>query len=299
MKKIYFALLFLILAFSPSHSLSQYEENSPVYYSQTVSIDGHILVTIEVLDIMKTCYDWGIHYGYVVRITSTSITNTPYNMTYNIYLYGADGHSYGTSNILSNTNESNVYTSFNNGFQLSCSDVGIPTGDACHDYCDNFSVWDGNPIDFEIDYWGTSNGTVEDDFVTHLNVDLLDFNVSHKNGANVIEWKVDKNNENTIDYYTIDYSNNGYNWSELGKTTYSISDSYMYLHREYSQENYYRLNSVNFDGEKEFIKIGYIKNNSMSLDYKLYDILGHEVNKNQKGLILKRYSNGVVEKIFN
>lgn len=74
-----------------------YDQNSPAYYAGTVIVNNNVQVTVEVLGIVKTCNSWGFHYGFVVRVKSQSMNNTPYNLTYNLYFYSSSnpGHAYG------------------------------------------------------------------------------------------------------------------------------------------------------------------------------------------------------------
>lgn len=274
-----------------------YDQNSPAYYAGTVIVNNNVQVTVEVLGIVKTCNSWGFHYGFVVRVKSQSMNNTPYNLTYNLYFYSSSntGHAYGGAYQLSNTSENNIYQVFNNGFQVNCTNM---TGAQCMQRCENFTVLDANPTSFRMDYWAP-NGSVTGNLGTPLNITLKDFSLQNKNGANLVHWSVDKKSETGIDHYLLERSNDGYNWTELDNVSPGTSDTYNYTDRTYGGEiNYYKLSTVNFEGTTEVLRIGYINDGQLSSDFKLYNMYGYEVDEYYKGVVIKRYSNGSVEKFF-
>ena len=114
-----------------------------------------------------------------------------------------------------------------------------------------------------------------------------------------MHWSVDKKSETGIDHYLIERSNDGYNWTELDNVSPGTSDTYNYTDRTYGGEiNYYKLSTVNFEGTTEVLRIGYINDGQLSSDFKLYNMYGYEVDEYYKGVVIKRYSNGSVEKFF-
>lgn len=293
--------LFIYLIIFTATSLQSvsfgYDQNSPAYYSGTVTANGNVQVTVEILDVVKTCNSWGFHYGFVVRIKSQSLNNTPYNLTYNLYFYSSSnsGHAYGGAYQLSNTSENNIHTIFNNGFQVNCSNM---TGAECMQRCQNFTVLDANPTSFRIDYW-SPNGSSTGNMVTPLNTVLTDFSTHNQKGVNTVNWSVDKKSESGVDYYLIERSEDGFNWAVLDQISTGTGNSYSYTDRTYgSPVNYYKLSTVNFDGTADLLKIGYISDELQSADFKLYNLYGYEVDEYYKGVVIKRYSNGSVEKFF-
>lgn len=290
-----FLLFSLIITFS-SKSLIAQAGGQPIF-SSTIALNGSVNIRVDIIDIVKTCNPWGFHYGFVIRVRSKSTTNSPYNITYQVRITSStkSGHAYAGNFTLTNTNEDNIYTVFNNSFQVNCAVYG---SQECNDLCENYSAIDANPTNVNINYWGTSGGNNDGSFVTPLNINLTDFKIFNQNKTNIIEWKVDKSGEKEIDYYIVNHSKDGYEWREVEQIQKSSMSVYQSIDRLYDIENYYKVQSVNYDGEIKDLKIGYIKNDKLNLSYELYDILGNEVNEYHRGLTLKRYSNGEVEKIY-
>ncbi len=290
-----FLLFSLVITFSSKSLIAQ--AGGQPFYSGTVVLNGGVNVRVDIIDIVKTCNSWGFHYGFVVRIRSNSTNNSTYNITYNIYITSStrQGEAYGGAFQLRSTSEDNTYTVFNNGFQVNCTSGN---SQQCINMCNNFSVVDANPTNFRINYWGSSNGNANGNLVTPLNINLTAFKIFNQNKTNIVEWKVDKSGEKEIDYYIVNHSKDGNEWREVEQIQKSSMSVYQSIDRLYDIENYYKVQSVNYDGEIKDLKIGYIKNDKLNLSYKLYDILGNEVNEYHRGLTLKRYSNGEVEKIY-
>ncbi len=289
-------LTLIVSAFSILSNPVFSQGNEPIL-SSTVLLNGNVSVRVDIIGIVKTCHDWGFHYGYVVRIRSNSTTNSPYNITYNLYIHSSSnsGHAYGGAYTLSNTSQDNIQTIFNNGFEVQCNGM---TAAQCHNRCNNFTVFDGNPTSFTIDYWGSSGGSNNGSFVTPLSTHLVDFKVYSNNKSNIVDWEVEKNSEKNFDYFIVAQSNDGFNWNDIEYVQKSSTSKYQVFDRMNGNENYYQLKGVNFEGKQEMLDIGYINNDKSNLTFQLYDMIGNEVDQLQKGITIKKYSNGEVEKIY-
>lgn len=88
-----------------------------------------------------------------------------------------------------------------------------------------------------------------------LPVDLTDFSVICKNGISSLHWETAS--ESNSDYFSVQKSHDGSNWSEIGTVkaqgNTSHTTSYSLIDEEYSRNDivYYRLHQFDFDGENE------------------------------------------------
>lgn len=108
--------------------------------------------------------------------------------------------------------------------------------------------------------------------------------------------------ENNVNYYELEYSNNGIEWQTLGKTyaTNLTFNRYQVEHQFEYHENYYRLLTYDFDGTSSKSKeIIYILNRKQSHPIKIYNLIGQEVDTNYKGLVIYQYEDGSTVKRLN
>ena len=132
----------------------------------------------------------------------------------------------------------------------------------------------------------------------NLPIELLDFVGENLNKSNVLSWTTFSELDN--DFFTIEYSTDGYNFENIGLVNgagnSSGSNEYEFIHSDYRNEiNYYRLLQTDFNGmtnKSELISI----DNSEKLKEILMttNLIGQEVNENYKGLVVIIYTDGTI-----
>lgn len=148
---------------------------------------------------------------------------------------------------------------------------------------------------------GTQTITVNTCLST-LPVELTSFSGKNVDGANILEWQVEK--ETNVNFFTVETSTNNKNWHSVstlqGRGTASTPKKYYCYDNNFEAGyNYYRLSITNLDGSTEILKTIQIKNNTETDQVvKVMNYLWQEVDENYKGLIIKVYSSGKTEKSF-
>jgi uncharacterized repeat protein (TIGR02543 family) len=139
---------------------------------------------------------------------------------------------------------------------------------------------------------------------TALPVELVDFTakVIDENRMVLLEWVTASEINN--DYFTLEKSHNGYDWTVLatvegsGNSTSSIH--YNYEDRQPFQGiSYYRLKQTDFDGNSEYFNIRSVElgGSGKELLYRV-NTLGQKVDETFKGMVLLHYSDGSTVKII-
>lgn len=245
MKKVLFSFVFLVLSISSAFAVTS---------KSTVLLNNDIELTVEIIAVKTNCYNWGYHYGEIANFKSKSLTNSPYNITFNINVFSGLGNgysSYGGNYNLSTGNPA-IYNKviFNNGKQ-----VNYPNKTICKD----LTLTDINLINFSIDYWGSVGGNMKGNFnVGTLPIELLSFTATAATNQVNLAWITasEKNN----DYFTIERTLDGLTFEEVirvqGQGNSSIKTSYEYTDtRPLSGVSYYRLKQTDFNGESEVFKV--------------------------------------------
>ncbi|MDD2981841.1 MAG: hypothetical protein PHQ74_00500 [Crocinitomicaceae bacterium] len=245
MKKVLFSFVFLVLSISSAFAVTS---------KSTVLLNNDIELTVEIIAVKTNCYNWGYHYGEIANFKSKSLTNSPYNITFNINVFSGLGNgysSYGGNYNLSTGNPA-IYNKviFNNGKQ-----VNYPNKNLCKD----LTLADINLIDFSIDYWGSVGGNVKGNFnVGTLPIELLSFTATAAKNQVNLTWITasEKNN----DYFTIERTVDGLTFEEVGKVAgqgnsslkneYTFSDT-----RPKNGISYYRLKQTDYNGESEYFEV--------------------------------------------
>ena len=134
-----------------------------------------------------------------------------------------------------------------------------------------------------------------------LPIELISFDVISDGIFNILNWKTATEFNNN--YFTIEKSFDGLEWKELCKVNGNGSSTSInnYSHRDLITNKtiiYYRLSQTDYDGTDKYYQIIYIDN---SIDekkiQKVFNILGIEVDKNSKGILILQYSDGSVKKV--
>lgn len=125
-------------------------------------------------------------------------------------------------------------------------------------------------------------------------VDFLYFNVD----CNHIEWSTASETNN--DFFTIDYSKNNKNWTEIieepgaGNSNEKIS----YIIEVENQSGYYRLMQTDFDGTTEYLEIKYLNCTDNENKPIYINLFGSRIldMKNYSGFYLEIYGKKVIKK---
>jgi hypothetical protein len=139
--------------------------------------------------------------------------------------------------------------------------------------------------------------------VTPLPVELIYFDGQEYPSFNILKWSTAS--EHNSDYFKIERSSDGITWSNIGTSLASGNSStvihYTYLDtfNEYTI-HYYRLVQVDYDGQsKTYDPILLDNTRSFKTVIKYINTLGQEVDATTKGLLIKVYEDGSLEKIYN
>ena len=135
-----------------------------------------------------------------------------------------------------------------------------------------------------------------------LPIRLIEFKGELINNSNVITWSTasELNNE----YYYIDHSDDGTNWSTItqlsGAGTSSEIKSYKVIHNDPEIViNYYKLYQVDYDGTTvSYGPISIDNREKKRTLLKVVNLLGQEVDETYEGIVIYVYDDGTREKIY-
>lgn len=138
---------------------------------------------------------------------------------------------------------------------------------------------------------------------TPLPVELLDFygDYNEKTNMNELVWKTAS--ENNASHYIIQRSDDNVIYQTIDKidaTNTSQFAEYKIEDRNFTRNavNYYRLLQYDFEGGFTEFNTVYIDNFSGKIIYKIYNIMGQEVDLNYVGLKIIQYTDNTIEKTF-
>ncbi len=132
----------------------------------------------------------------------------------------------------------------------------------------------------------------------NLPIVLLDFFGKNLNKSNVLNWTTFSELDN--DFFTIEYSTDGYNFENIGLVNgagnSSESNNYEFIHSDYRKEiNYYRLQQTDFNGMNNNSELISIDNREKIKEILMTtNLIGQEVNENYKGLVVVVYTDGTI-----
>jgi len=174
---------------------------------------------------------------------------------------------------------------------------GLTIG-STYTWCMTANSWnfDGTPCDGFLDFcpYYFNNSA--------LPIELISFFVTNQGRTNDIIWM--SASEINNDYYTLENSIDGYTWNII--TTISGAGNsnsplvYSYEDNNYTDTlNYYRLTQTDYDGVSEIFEIISIDNNvDKTKLIKTLNLMGQEVDSNEKGFLIEIYDDGTTKKIF-
>ena len=162
-------------------------------------------------------------------------------------------------------------------------------------------------IDMRANYGGSNYGEwwVIDDMLlieeVSLPIELYTFEGECIQNKNLITWSTASEHNN--DYFIIERSADGENWSIINKTTgmgnSTMLTKYSCVDNTFGKRiNYYRLTQVDFDGANKTYGPISIDNRSNKVVLRSVNLLGQEVDENEKGIIILIYEDGTMEKVF-
>jgi hypothetical protein len=145
-------------------------------------------------------------------------------------------------------------------------------------------------LNIGLPYSGIAPDRGYEELYSILPVKFLDFSATENKNKNQLQWVT--TNENDLQYYTIERSNNGFDFIDIGKVNFKESNVannvYTFTDETPAAEiNYYRLSIVYKDNSKEYSKVISITskhNNSLA-------IISSQLSTTQKELSIKINSN--------
>ena len=136
-----------------------------------------------------------------------------------------------------------------------------------------------------------------------LPIELSEFSGYKNEMYNLITWTTKSEMNN--DYFTLERSTDGINYTtiheEMGSGNSSSEINYRFNDYTYTNNtiNYYRLTQTDFNGDSETFDVISINNTTIrKKPVRIVNILGQEVDKNQKGLVIEIYSDGTTKKVY-
>ncbi len=223
-------------------------------HKSIVLINGDIELTVEVIDVATACKSWGYHYGEIVNFKSRSLSNSPYNFTFNVNIYSALGNgngNYGGNYNLTSTSKNLMdVTVFNNGKEVNYKNLAIQ--------CEDLTTDNINLIKVQLNCWGSVQGTFIGDFTSTLPVELLSFDATASRNQVDLSWVTGSEKNN--DFFTIERTVDGLHFEEIGKVAgqgnSSIQNEYTFTDvRPKSGVSYYRLSQTDYNGESEYFEV--------------------------------------------
>lgn len=154
----------------------------------------------------------------------------------------------------------------------------------------------GATCDFSV-----SLSTTLDCNLVPLPVTLISFYGIKTKDHNKLFWSTSTEIDNN--YFTIHHSIDGENWRDLAKINGAGNSStkieYSYEHSSFSNAiNYYILSQTDFDGTTVSFNTVSVDNRGSAKVIKTVNLMGQEVDKNFKGVVIDYYDNGSVKKRF-
>ena len=135
-----------------------------------------------------------------------------------------------------------------------------------------------------------------------LPIELISFTGDKTQKYNRLSWTTASELNN--DYFLLERSVDGYNWSSVSQINGSGNSSQKldYLFDDYyftNTTNYYRLSQVDFDGKNETFGVISIDNSIESKTLvKVVNFMGQEVNEYTTGVLIYYYSDGTCKRVI-
>lgn len=137
-----------------------------------------------------------------------------------------------------------------------------------------------------------------------LPIELISFTAKYKGNYNEIKWSTETETSNN--YFTIEKSQDGINFTEVtqikgaGNSTEQLSYSYDDYNLEPPTLVYYRLSQTDYNGATKYFNIVSVDDSRVNATIsKITNLLGQEVDQSYKGVIFIQYSDGLTIKKVN
>ncbi len=185
-------------------------------------------------------------------------------------------------------------------------ELSVLTGQIYILLVDNYST-SSQGYNIQFSYSGNISTAVLGCIPVVLPVGISEFEGLKVGGDNVLTWTTESEQNN--DFFTVQWSATGLpnEWQTI-QTVNGAGDSettrnYSAVHSDYRQNslNYYRLIQTDFNGKETMIeKIVAIDNRVEEKEVvKVINLLGQEVNVNEKGIVIYIFQDGTQEKRYN
>lgn len=251
--------LLILVSFFIINSLAA---STAVTYKTTILVGNDVELTFEVYDVITGCQTEYYHYGERFNITSRSLTNKPYNITFNPYFFSTLGkgeHNFGGTYTVSsaNPNLTNVTTQ-QNGKEVNYTSIGGKQNLSENLWCENLMLSDIGLNNIRIVYWGTYGGNTTGNFQSTLPVELTDFSAVSKANSVILNWSTRSERNNHL--FTLERSSDGISFETIailkGAGVSSKENLYSYNDQHLpSGVYYYRLKQTDFNGESEIFNV--------------------------------------------
>lgn len=166
---------------------------------------------------------------------------------------------------------------------------------------DNFT---SNSTPFTLD-WTFSNGATLNCTPITLPTELISFMSAYDASKNVnkVQWSTLSERDN--DYFSLERSTDGSNWSVIDNVDGAGNSSSVHHYRyddgnfEPGKVNYYRLTQVDVDGKRTTFDVISVDNTNMDRRIaKVLNTVGQEIPADTKGLVILLYEDGSTQRIF-
>lgn len=134
-----------------------------------------------------------------------------------------------------------------------------------------------------------------------ISINLVDFKGRKEGNINQLTWKTASETNN--DYFVLEHSVDGKKWETIQETdgagNSTEENNYSFDHNRFPKKiNYYRLTQVDYDGKREEFNIISIDNSTDRTLIKRVNVLGQEVGKNYKGIVIEYYDDNTQVKRY-
>lgn len=133
--------------------------------------------------------------------------------------------------------------------------------------------------------------------ISPLGLVITDFTVNNSPAGNNIRWKTD--HERNAEEFSVEHSGDGISWKSVYGTTAKkqLLNTYEYTHTDFSAgDNYYRLVQTGSSAAKNS-GIIHIRNAKKEIEERL-NMLGQPVGDQYRGIVIIRYSDNTIEKVY-